>query len=175
MIWRNGRMLAVALFVAASSATRAEAQPARGTTADSVGRAVQAFYNWYLPRTATGTGAPWMRAIRERRALFAPAIIAGLRQDSVASARSPDEIVGLDGDPFLNSQDPCDRYEVRRVRRAGERFLADVFGAGSCGRHAQPDVVVEVVRRAGGWRFENFRYSDPPGDLLALLRELHPR
>jgi hypothetical protein len=116
-----------------------------------------------------------MRAVRERPALFAPAIAAALRRDSVASARHPDEIVGLDGDPFLNAQDPCERYVVRRARRAGERFLVDVVGEGGCGRHTRPDVVVEVARGGSGWRFENFRYLDPPTNLLAMLRELQAR
>jgi hypothetical protein len=163
----------LAFALAAVAASHAAAQPARGTTADSVGRSVQAFYSWYVPMAATeGAGPPWMRALRERRALFAPAIAAALRRDSVASAANPDEVVGLDGDPFLNSQDPCDRYVVRRVRRAGDRFLVDVFGEGSCGRHAQPDAVVEVARRPGGWRIENVRYSDPPTNLLEMLRRL---
>ncbi|AHG92644.1 hypothetical protein J421_5109 (plasmid) [Gemmatirosa kalamazoonensis] len=155
---------------------QAAAQPSRDATADSVGRVVQAFYTWYTPlATASGAGPAWMRAIHERRTLFAPAIVAALRRDSVASARSPDEVVGLDGDPFLNAQDPCEHYVVRRARRAGDRFLVDVVGEGGCARHTRADVVVEVMRGASGWRLENFRYPDPPTDLLAMLRRLHQR
>jgi hypothetical protein len=116
-----------------------------------------------------------MRAVRERPGAFAPALVEALRRDSVASSRSRDEVVGLDGDPFLNAQDPCERYAVRRVARKGERFLAEVVGAGGCARHTRPDVVVEVARVGRAWRFENFRYVDPPDDLLALLRRLHAR
>jgi len=174
------RLASVALAAAVLAGPPAGAQPRADAAADSVGRAVQAFYAWYTPLAKAGGGGPaagpaWMRALRERRALFAPAIATALRRDSVASARSPDEVVGLDGDPFLNAQDPCDRYVVRRTRRAGERFLVDVVGEGGCERHTRPDAVVEVARTGSGWRFENFRYADPATDLLTMLRGLQAK
>jgi hypothetical protein len=170
--------LAIALWVGAFTPD----QPAPRAAADSVARAVQSFYDWYVPLARSGdAGVTWMRAVRARRFAFAPAIVDALRRDSVASARSRDEIVGLDGDPFLNAQDPCDRYRVRAARQVGGRFLVDVVGEGGCEAHTRPDVVVELTRRAPGasggpaWRFENFRYPDPPTDLLAMLRRLHGR
>jgi len=167
--------LAVAVLVAAPVAPLG-AQPRAVTTADSVTQAVQSFYTWYVPRARAATsGAPWMLAVRARGALFAPAVVAALRRDSAASARHPEEVVGLDGDPFLNAQDPCERYVARRTVPNGQRFRVEVVGQGGCGQHTRPDVVVEVARANGGWRFENFRYLDPPDDLLALLRRLPAR
>lgn len=171
---RRPRIPALVAACAVFLAAPLRAQPAADATADSVRRAVQAFYSWYVPRARQGgAGSPWMAAVRARPAAFAPAIARALRRDSVASSRSADEVVGLDGDPFLNAQDPCTRYVVRRVVRQGARYLADVVGEGGCARHTRPDVVVEVARVGGAWRLENFRYRDPADDLLSLLRRLH--
>lgn len=164
------------LLGCALAAAPARAQSPPRSAADSAARAVQAFYAWYVPQArADGAGATWMTAVRARPALFAPALVEALRRDSVASARSRDEVVGLDGDPFLDSQEPCARYVAGRAVARGARVLVDVTGeGGDCAPRTRPDVVVEVARTRGGWRFENFRYPEPPDDLLALLRRLHP-
>ena len=150
------------------------AQAPQRSTADSVQRVVQEFYSWYVPRAVSGSVAPaWMDAVRQRPASFAPAIVAALRRDSVLSASNPNEVVGLDGDPFLNAQDFCDRYVARRAVPKARRFLVEVIGEGRCASHSEADVVVEVARVGRTWRFENFRYLDPPDDLLSLLKRLH--
>ncbi len=151
----------------------ARALAAQGTAAaDSALRVVQAFYSWYVPMAAEDADDPaWMRAIRERGALFSRELIDGLRADSVARAKDPDEVVGLDGDPFLDAQDPCDSYHVRRARPSGDNWLVEVLGSGGCETHNTPDVVVEVARRDGRWVFVNFRDpGPPPRDLLGTLQ-----
>jgi hypothetical protein len=159
------------LLVSASAS--AQATPATG--ADSARRFVQEFYSWYVPMAFKPTnGATWMRAIRQRGTSFTKEIIAGLREDSVAAAKEPNEVVGLDGDPFLNSQDYCKQYKATRASQSGQNYLVDVFGGGAdCPVHPKPDIVVELTRREGHWVFLNFRYPDQnPGDLLALLQQL---
>src|SRR5689334_22148325 len=99
-VWLAALAASLAASLAAGSRHPQPAQSAARATQDSVRRAVQAFYDWYTPRASeAGAGPSWMRALRERRTSFAPALVTALRRDSAASARSPDEVVGLDGDP----------------------------------------------------------------------------
>jgi hypothetical protein len=45
-----------------------------------------------------------------------------------------------------------------------------------CGdaRSPAPTVIAEVAPSSGAWQFVNFYYGPPAGDLVALLRRLHP-
>jgi hypothetical protein len=156
-----------------SSSLSAQATPATG--ADSARRFVQEFYSWYIPMANKPTnGATWMRAIRQRGPSFTKQIIAALREDSVAAAKEPNEVVGLDGDPFLNAQEYCKQYRATRATASGPNYLVDVVGGGGdCPAHTKPDIIVELTRREGRWVFLNFRYPDQnPGDLLGLLQLL---
>jgi hypothetical protein len=95
-----------------------------------------------------------------------------------AAAKNSDEIVGLDFDPFLNTQDPCNRYEVGKAIAKGNSYWVEVYGICSGKRSAKPDVWPEVVRVNGHWRFANFHYEHQAGeypdsaDLLGILKTL---
>ena len=148
-----------------------ERRTPRDADAERAQRATADFYSWYLPLADSSEAA--MRAVRERSASFAPSIVTALRADSVARAGSPAAIVGLDGDPFLNAQDPCEHYQPVRTTRQGSHYLVEVLGSGGCAAHDQPDVIVEVSVHGDGIVFENFLYSAKPSDdLLSLLRRL---
>jgi hypothetical protein len=43
---------------------------------------------------------------------FESGLLAALKEDVAAQAAAKGEIVGLDFDPFLNTQDPAESYEV---------------------------------------------------------------
>lgn len=113
-----------------------------------------------------------MRALHDPRWHFSPVIIAALQADSVAAVRAPGEVVGLDMDPFLNSQDPCDHYAPSAVRRDGSTFLVDVHGSGGCPRRSGPDVIVRVAFEGTTPVFVNFLYPPSNDDLLHLLTQL---
>ena len=141
-------------------------------SADSARRAVDEFYGWYVPVHKQTSGAT-MRAIHDRATLFSPTLVAALRADSVASAASPGEVVGLDGDPFLNAQDACDRYSSAGIAEVGDRFLVQVLGSGGCADHTAADVTVEVTPTNGNFLFTNFIYSPRErDDLISLLAYL---
>lgn len=162
-----------ALVVAAALPARAYAQAT--VSDDSVRAAVQRFYDWYVPVASRVEGPAWMEALSRKQFAFAPQLVAALRADSVAQAKSDgDDEDGLDGDPFLNAQDPCRRYVARGVHHRGAAYLVDVLGSGGCARHTVPDVVVEVVPEGGKLVFTNFRYPDDDSDLLTELKDLHP-
>jgi hypothetical protein len=76
-------------------------------------------------------------------------------------------------DPFLNSQDPCDRYAPAGVRRDGASWLVDVRGEGGCEAHEPADVTVRVTFGKEGVVLSNFIYSRKPNDdLRHLLAQL---
>ena len=162
--------IVAATLLLAIGAAGAQSAPVR--THASPERAVAEFYAWYTPMALHDPG-PDMRALRERPALFSPAIVRALRADSVATAQGGEEIDGLDGDPFLNAQDPCERYRPIRTRRASDVYLVEVLGSGGCEIHRTPDVIVQVTFRDGSPVFTNFLYSRKRGDdLLSLLKRL---
>ena len=164
-------LLILAVLLPALMQRSSQEQPRTDSTA--VARdAVTRFYSWYVP-TSANTPMTDMLALKDARWRFSPALAKALRADSTASANSPDEIVGLDMDPFLNSQDPCARYAITGVRRASADFLVDVHGTGGCGRRGGPDVTVRVSFDAKGPVFVNFVYSRRRhDDLLSLLAQL---
>jgi hypothetical protein len=135
-------------------------------------RAVAQFYQWYVPLARDSAEAD-MRAVRERSAFFPASLVAALRADSLATAQSPDDVVGLDGDPFLNSQDPCKRYAPIGTVQRDTQFFVAVRGSGGCASHATPDVTVEVTPVNGHPVFTNFIYSSKPRDnLVSMLSDL---
>ena len=138
---------------------------------------VSAFYRSFAPRGLASGLAATDSLLNERPTLFAPALLKALRQDAAARAAAVGEIDGLDFEPFLNSQDPCERYTVGPAVRSDstERSAVRVTVRAVCDRASGPPpaYTVEVVPHAGSWQFVNFYYGPPVGDLLTLLHSLH--
>lgn len=166
----TGRGLMCLALIMAANAARAQSGPEG--SADAAQRAVADFFTWYVPMARSDRG-PALRALRERRAQFSTAIVNALRADFAATAQGGEEIDGLDADPFLNAQDPCDRYQPVRTTRRGRAYLVEVRGSGGCVAHEKPDVTVAIAWHAARPTFVNFLYSREVGDdLLSHLREL---
>lgn len=138
---------------------------------------VRAFYAAYAPRARVSGLAALDSVLRERPAYFTPTLGAALRADAAARAAAVGEIDGLDGDPFLNAQDPCEQYVVGDAAAAAAppppAVRVPVYAVCGGKRGADPAAIVEVVPRAGGWAVANVHYTGPPDDLLSLLDRLH--
>jgi hypothetical protein len=136
----------------------------------------QEFYDWYVPITKKRMQQPASNlAIQRKPEAFSPGLLKALKIDAEASARVKDDIVGLDFDPFLSSQDPSSRYEARAVTWQGEKCSVEVWGVSSTGASAKsrkPDAVAEVAFVRGHWEFQNFRYPELGSDLVSVLVEL---
>ena len=152
------------------------AQQPSTAEADSARRAVQRFYDWYVPRAAKPNGRDMVMQAAVRGPLsFAPELVHWLRIDSTARAKSKDEINGLDGDPYLNAQDPCAAYSAREVKKSDRVFMVDVVGHGGCPAHTTPDIVVEIGRLGGRWTMLEFHDPHRANEgLIPLLKKLHP-
>jgi len=85
------------------------------------------------------------------------------------------EIVGLDFDPFLGSQDPADHYEVRQATVKNGTCSVGIWRSSSRDTAAkidEPEAVAELKQENGRWRFVNFKYPPEGQDLLHLLADL---
>lgn len=169
-------MCVVLLTAATASAQKASSKPA-ATPQQSCKAYVQKFYDWYVPAMLhPGSKVMSDAALDRKDFAFSPELRKALKDDLAASKKNSDEIVGLDFDPYLNTQDPAHRYVVGAVNMKDGFCLADAHGVEHGKRNAKPDVTAKLESRAGVWTFVNFLYpqSEKPedADLLAVLRTL---
>lgn len=135
---------------------------------------VQGFYDWYAKQSQQDNNLSGVElALKDRPEAFSAEIVRGLREDLAASAKSPDEVVGLDFDPFLNAQEVCAPYKVGKLAKVKGGYRVEVTG--SCPKDGsdsdQPDVIAEVKTLNGKWIFVDFIYPGN-GDLLIVLKSL---
>src|ERR1044071_9727129 len=76
-------------------------------------RFVGEFYAWYIAHSKHQV--PLDLALKRKRANFSAELVRRLNEDRAASAKSPGEIVGLEFDPVLNSQDLAEKYVPDKV------------------------------------------------------------
>jgi hypothetical protein len=153
-----------------SATTQGESKP----DTELARKFVQEFYDWYVPIAVNGhSGRASDLALQSRHSAFDSSLAGQLKEDSSAQAKVQGDIVGLDFDPFVAAQDPCERYEVVNVRSKAQSYLVDVRGVGGCEKHSEPDLTAEVVFNNGAWLFTNFHYPGPlASDLLTILKKL---
>ena len=144
-------------------------KPKETGTAAEVKRFVQGFYDWYTPRALKGDAETL--ALKTKADMFSPELRRALNEDRIASSKVPDEIVGLDFDPFLASQDPYPVYTVRKIEHKVSSWLASVYGSSPGEKATDVAVVAKVEKGKHGWRFTNFLYGKD-GDLLGVLHTL---
>jgi len=132
---------------------------------------VQDFYDWYVPIALRDHAVPaWDFALKYRKQVFSAELFRALKEDSDAQAKASD-LVGLDFDPFLNSQDPSKRYEADSSTQKGNEYEVKVYAIGSGKKSDVPAVIAELVYNDRQWQFINFQYPDS-GDLLSNLKLL---
>ncbi len=172
--------LCVSLLLIISCSARALGKKTQDVK-ESCHDCVQGFYSWYVPHIRKSEFS-FERALEIKKDSFSPELFALLKKDGEASAKSPDEIVGLDFDPFLNAQDIADRYVVGDVMSNGKSYLVDVYAVWKEQKDTQPSVVPELICTDGKWRFINFYYSKPdkpskPDDdnLIGVLKSLQEK
>ena len=85
---------------------------------------VQSFYDWY-----TRKGSNMDSVVEQRPSVLAPHLLAALHADREEQAKNAGEITGLDCDPFVNSQDPCEHYVAGMPVASGQhvRVPRDAF------------------------------------------------
>jgi hypothetical protein len=137
---------------------------------------VQSFYDWYTPLSLKEHSLPAIDiTLSERQNLFSHELYMSLRADSIARKKDPGFIVGLDFDPFLATQDPCEKDEVGKAILEGDKYIVEVYEVCEGKKRTAPNVEVELSKKDGQWIIDNFYY--PPfgtseKDLLSKLELL---
>ena len=131
---------------------------------------VEGFYKWYVPHALKDQGTTSDLALKYKSPAFSPQLLRLLKADSAAQAAC-EELIGIDFDPFLYSQDPEERYDVGKITHQGPNFRAEVYGVRAGERDKTPSVIAEFTETNGHWFFVNFHYEEQGGaDLLTLLK-----
>jgi len=164
--------VAVLLTVCAVTAPNYAAAEGEGASPQPAQAFVQGFYAWYVKQSDRNNALSSVElALKDRPEVFSDALVRALREDIAASAESPDEIVGLDFDPFLNAQEVCEPYKVGKVAKRGDAYGVEVFGSCPDSGDHRPDVIAEVKTLNGKWIFVNFIYPGN-GNLVNVLKLL---
>jgi Protein of unknown function (DUF3828) len=144
---------------------------------------VQNFYDWYFNElnhpqkqpASTQKGAPVLDEVqRLRPELLSTELHLMLREDAAASAKSPDDIVGLDFDPYINAQDWDQKYQLGDAKQQDGHCRVTLWDhePGKSHKAVEP----ELVPANGNWLFVNFHYfndkNGPDGDLIRVLNAL---
>lgn len=127
------------------------------------------FYTWYVPIAQKSDGLA--AVLKQRPNALTASLASALKADRAASTKNKDEIVGLDGDPFLDSQDPCERYEVGTAAPGGTRALVPVYSICQGKRSPKPEFTVELLLEKNKWQIANIHFQRG-GDLAGLLAQL---
>ena len=160
--------LLLILFLVAPQGQSAQAAHAVKAESEAL-RFAREFYRWYVfVSKEDGEGPVWERALKHRSEVFSAPLASALGEDLNAQGKVRGEIVGIDFDPFLNTQDPGDRYEVRGREKRGVRYFVDVYRVRPDGPGQRADVVAELSRVGGRWQFMDFHYP-AGGSLLRIL------
>jgi Protein of unknown function (DUF3828) len=137
----------------------------------SVRQFVQGFYDWYRSKPASKLDGFGMEdALKTRVRDFGQPLLKDLLADLDAASKNPEEITGLDFDPFTDSQDPYDHYDVVKLEKKGAVYWVSLQGVTE---KPEVDVIAVVGRKNDRWVFMNFRYPrNRSRDLLVLLKRL---
>lgn len=165
LVW----ILTLAIFPLTAIAQHTEETP-------SCKQFAQNFYSWYVPLTQKETNIPaFAVALQHRPAVFDPLLLRALKADFQAQQQAKGELVGIDFDPFVGSQDPTDRYDLRNIRVSGDRCSVEVWRNSpndTSQKSEKPDAVAKLSRRSGRWFFEDFQYPDMNAALMQVLDTL---
>ncbi len=132
----------------------------------------KSFYDWYVQKDKNRNTDD---VLKYKKEILVPELYKALKADSDAQAKVPDELVGLDFDPFLNAQDFAQKYQVGKALLKGNNYWVDVYGLWNGKKKKKPDLKAEVACSATACQFVNFHYDhDVPGNenLMQILQAL---
>ena len=138
---------------------------------------VQKFFDYYVREASKDSKeSADIRAINNKQFAFSQELQTQLKADDAAAVKSPGEIVGLDFDPFLNSQEQPAHCQAEKVTHTGDRYLVAVYSTLDGKKETKPNVTPELQLKNGQWTFVNFHYgkSNIPQNenLLLVLKAL---
>lgn len=166
-VLQRAAFLVIFLAVSASGQTPA---------ADSCREFVAHFYAWYVPFTQKNLDFPAFKtAITKKAEEFAPELLRALQEDLAAQTRARGEIVGIDFDPLVGSQDPADRYAIRNAIVKNGSCFVEIWRNSPrdmAARQDAPEAIAELKQKNNGWQISNVHYPELKTDLVAELATL---
>ena len=136
---------------------------------------VQDFYEWYLPKATADVNKQGSTgealALKKRPDDFSRALKYALMQDSGAASKST-EVVGLDGDPFLNCQDCPKKVKYGDPKLTGYKCQVPLYFMQDNVPEEQAHVIAEAMYTQKRWVFTNFLDAEGGDDLLTTLKKL---
>jgi hypothetical protein len=152
--------IGLVLLLSMPVSLEAQTQPAIGGPEGFV----QEFLDWYVIQDG------WRAVLQQRRFAVHPDLRALLQAEAAAEESADGGLGGLDFDPFLASQDPCDRYRAGTVSRRGGRYLVEI--SGTCpSSGGMTDAVMELESSDSSWVIVNVHYPALGTDLWSRLRQ----
>ncbi len=113
---------------------------------------VEACYRDHLKRMM-GFSA---RNVKAKRRWFTPELMDALQKE-LKKPSNPDEVPNIDGDPFLNSQEPVTAMKTGEAKAKGADVEVTLRLAGE---GFTRDLKVLLRRQAAGWRIDDLTYDD---------------
>jgi hypothetical protein len=129
---------------------------------------IKTFFDWYVPRS-NKDDADWHQTLKLARWDLSPELARLLRDDAEAQAQCR-ELIGLDFDPFLGTQEPSAQYRFGASEQVGTRFRVKAFRVDETVVENKPDFIAVVARDSDRWYIENFLYPGENTDLLSILK-----
>src|ERR1700730_1157258 len=129
---------------------------------------VQKFYNWYVPFSAHSKTLACKEVLKAHPEYFSRALAPMLKKNIADMERTGG--LGLDFDPFLNSQDPPSKYVVGPADGTDEGYAMKVYSVRDGRRASKPDVIAVVENQHNSWVLTNFHYPEQGTSLRQLLR-----
>jgi hypothetical protein len=133
---------------------------------------VKDFYDWYVPR-ALKDDSDWQQTLKLAHWDLSPQLARLLEDDAAAQAQCK-EIVGIDFDPLLNTQDPSEHYQFGAPKRIGDRYNVEIYRVEENKPADKPDLIAVVARDGDRWYFVNFLFPSENTDLLTILKSPKP-
>ena len=172
------RWLAVLIWVIACSVDSKQPERQTSTAGESVHADstealafVNRFYEQYALLISDASREPGYYAlIAENPSTLSDTLRLALEVERRLQEEAGGGIVHLDSDPFVGSQDPCERYVGSTASRDGSGIRVDVFAVCNGVRQPAPSVTADVRPSATGWRIRDIVY--PGANEPSLLKNL---
>src|ERR1700761_2569522 len=123
---RRVALFALATFVMVAVAFGNQSKPSPGSDASCQAFA-QSFFDWYCDQIRDLRTVNMPALIRAKRDLFTTEFYSYLRAEADAQAKST-EVVDIDMDYFLVSQDPCGKYLAQAPVQEGRVYSVEMRG-----------------------------------------------
>ena len=130
---------------------------------------VQKFYNWYVPFSAHSKTLACKEVLKTHPEYFSKALGPALKKNITEMEKTGG--LGLDFDPFLNSQDPASKYVVGPADGTDEGYAMEVYSVQDGHKQSEPDVIAVVENQHNSWVLTNFHYPNLGKSLRQLLQE----